>query len=100
MGCHAVIGTESRAIQKVAGYWERGEPIPWNRVNDQPDFVFFSHQPHLGSGVNCETCHGALERMGVARPVVDMDMGWCLNCHLDQPEEKVARLADCLACHD
>jgi hypothetical protein len=28
-----------------------------------------------------------------------MDMGWCLDCHVNQPEEKVARLADCLACH-
>jgi len=37
--------------------------------------------------------------MAAARPVRRMDMGWCLNCHLEQPEEKVARLADCLACH-
>jgi hypothetical protein len=28
-----------------------------------------------------------------------MDMGWCLRCHLEQPQEKVARLADCIACH-
>ncbi len=99
MGCHAVIAPESEAIQTVAGYWERGEPIPWNRVNRQPDFVYTSHQPHLGAGLNCETCHGNVAQMDVAQPVLRMDMGWCLNCHLQQPEEQVARLTDCLACH-
>lgn len=99
MGCHAVIATDKPGIQEVAGYWERREPIPWVRVNAQPDFVFFSHQPHLGAGLNCETCHGEVGNMTVARPVVKMDMGWCLDCHLKQPEAKVARLTDCLACH-
>ena len=99
MGCHAVIEVDNPAIQEVAGYWERGEPIPWVRVNAQPDFVFFSHQPHLGASLSCETCHGDVGSMTVARPAVKMDMGWCLDCHLQQPPEKVARLADCLACH-
>ncbi|HKZ83774.1 MAG TPA: cytochrome c3 family protein [Anaerolineae bacterium] len=99
MGCHSVIATDSLLIQEVSGYWERGEPIPWVRVNTQPDFVYFSHQPHLGAGFNCETCHGEVGQMEVVHPVVKMDMGWCLDCHLKQPEEKVARLADCLTCH-
>ena len=99
MGCHTVIATDSPTIQEVAGYWERGEPIPWAPVNAQPDFVFFSHQPHLSAGLNCETCHGNVSQMEAARRVVRMDMGWCLNCHLKQPEEKAARLTDCLVCH-
>ena len=99
MGCHAIIATEDKAVQALASYWERGQPIPWNRVNQQPDFVYFSHQPHLGAGINCETCHGDVGHMTVARPVVKMDMGWCLDCHLKQPEAKAARLTDCLACH-
>jgi hypothetical protein len=37
--------------------------------------------------------------MDVTRQVVKMDMGWCLNCHVNQPEEKIGRLTDCLACH-
>ncbi len=99
VGCHGVIATDRSEVQKVLGYWERQEPIPWQRVTEMPDHVFFSHQPHLLSGVSCETCHGDVGQMTVARPIRRMDMGWCLNCHLDQPEEKVARLADCLACH-
>jgi hypothetical protein len=99
MGCHAVIATDSPIVQEVASYWEREEPIPWVRVNKHPDLVYFSHQVHMGSGLSCETCHGAVGKMDTNRPVVRMDMGWCLECHLKQPEEKIARLADCLTCH-
>ncbi len=99
MGCHTVIATDSPQIKVVAGYWERQEPIPWARVNVEPDFVFFSHQPHLSAGLNCETCHGDVGRMDAAHPVVRMDMGWCLECHLKQPQEVSARLSDCLVCH-
>jgi Cytochrome c7 and related cytochrome c len=99
VGCHGVIATDRSEVQTVLGYWEREEPIPWQRVIEMPDYVFFSHQPHLLAGLSCETCHGDVGQMSVARPTVDMDMGWCLSCHLEQPEEKVARLADCMACH-
>ncbi len=99
MGCHAVIATDKPAIQELTDYWERGEPVRWVRVSPQPDFVYFSHQRHLSAALNCETCHGDVGQMEAARPVVKMDMGWCLDCHLKQPEDKAARLADCLACH-
>lgn len=99
MGCHDVIATDNPEIQQVASYYESGEPIPWVRVNLQPDFVYFNHQPHLGAGLNCETCHGDVGQMDVTRQTVKMDMGWCLDCHINQPDEKVGRLADCLACH-
>ena len=99
MGCHNTIDTDNPEIQQVASYYESGEPIPWVRINLQPDFVYFNHQPHLGAGLNCETCHGDVGQMEVTRQVEKMDMGWCLDCHIKQPEDKVARLADCLACH-
>ena len=99
MGCHNVIKSDNPEIQQVASFFERGEPIPWARVNVQPDFVYFNHQPHLGAGLNCETCHGDIGQMDVTRQFVKMDMGWCLDCHLNQSEGKVGRLADCLACH-
>ncbi|HWQ84961.1 MAG TPA: cytochrome c3 family protein [Anaerolineales bacterium] len=99
MGCHTIIATDNVAVQVLASYWERREPIPWVRVSWQPEFVYFSHQAHLRTGENCETCHGDVGRMPLTRPTVKMDMGWCLDCHLQQPEEKVVRLADCLTCH-
>ncbi len=99
VGCHRIIEPEEGEIQKVLGYWERNEPIPWVSVQLQPDHVLFSHQPHLRSGLSCAECHGEVSQMTVIQPVINMDMGWCLNCHQEQPDEKVARLTDCLACH-
>lgn len=99
MGCHNVIKTDSPEIQQVASYFEAGQPIPWVKINTQPDFIYFSHQPHLGAGLSCETCHGDVGQMDVTQQFAKMDMGWCLECHLEQPEEKVGRLADCLTCH-
>lgn len=98
MGCHKVIATDSPEIKKVAGYWERGEPIPWVRVNQLPRFVYFSHEVHVVTGgLNCERCHGDVGHMTVAQPVVNMNMGWCLSCHEQQPNAK--QLMDCVVCH-
>src|SRR4030065_476895 len=47
MGCHTIIATDNEAVQALTSFWERGEPIPWTRINNQPDFVFFSHQAQL-----------------------------------------------------
>jgi hypothetical protein len=99
-GCHQVIASERPEIQILLGYWDQGQPIPWRRVVDLDDHVFFSHFPHTRAGVSCETCHGDVARMDAAREVLHMDMGWCLDCHLEQPEAEVARLVDCLVCHE
>jgi hypothetical protein len=98
MGCHKVVATGVPVIQQVAGYWARQEPIPWVRVNQLPRFVYFSHQVHVvAAGLNCERCHGDVGHMTVARPVVKMNMGWCLGCHDQQPN--AAQLRDCVVCH-
>lgn len=98
MGCHRVIRPERPAIQELAGYWERQEPIPWVRIYRVPRFVFFNHQVHITAGaLNCERCHGDVGNMVETRAVVDMNMGWCLNCHSDQPN--AAQLRDCVVCH-
>ena len=98
MGCHDVIATDNPEIQKVAEYWKRGEPIPWVRVNQLPRFVYFSHEVHVVVGnLNCEQCHGDVGHMTVDRPVVTMNMGWCLSCHEKQPNAK--QLMDCVTCH-
>lgn len=98
MGCHSVIATQAPAIQQVAGYWQRGEPIPWPRVNQLPRFVYFSHRVHVvAAGLNCERCHGDVGQMAEAQPVARMDMGWCLGCHNRQPNKD--QLRDCIVCH-
>jgi hypothetical protein len=98
VGCHKTIKSTNPEIQKLLGYWERGEAIPWKRVYQLPRFVYFSHQAHvIAGGLNCETCHGDVGNMGVAQEVVKMNMGWCLNCHEKQPN--AAQLKDCIICH-
>ncbi len=97
MGCHRVIATSVPAIQTLAGYWERQEPIPWARVNQLPRFVFFDHHVHIAQGINCERCHGDVGNMTVDHPVVRMNMGWCLSCHEQQPN--ASQLIECAICH-
>lgn len=97
MGCHEHIATTSPEIVKLAGYWERQEPIEWLRVNQQPSFVYFNHQSHIAGGVSCGACHGDVANMTVAESVVNMNMGFCLDCHSEQ--ENADALRDCLVCH-
>lgn len=98
MGCHTIIATDRPGVQQLAGYWEREEPIPWVRVYQVPRFVFFSHQVHVtAGGLNCERCHGDVGNMVEVYRVVDMNMGWCLNCHNQQPNAD--QLKDCVVCH-
>ena len=98
MDCHATIATGSEEIQTLAGYWQRQEPILWERHLQLPRFVYFSHRVHVGvAGLNCERCHGDVSQMTEALPVVDANMGWCINCH-DQ-QENAEQLRDCIVCH-
>jgi hypothetical protein len=99
-GCHQTIKRDQDSVQAVIEYWEQGQPIPWQAVTEMADHVFFSHKPHALAGVTCETCHGPIGEMDRIRPAVVMDMGWCLECHYQQSTENVARLADCLTCHE
>jgi len=99
VGCHRTIAHDEPAVQHLFEYWDAAEPIDWQPVADMPDHVFFSHAPHLRSGLNCESCHGDVGHMERVRPVEIMDMGWCLGCHLDQRPDRVGRLTDCLTCH-
>ena len=57
-------------------------PIPWVRIHNLPDHVFFSHEQHVTVGeVECQTCHGPVEKMELAYQYAPLSMGWCINCH-------------------
>ncbi|MBN1963206.1 MAG: cytochrome c3 family protein [Anaerolineae bacterium] len=97
MGCHSVVATDSPEIKTLAGYWERQEPIPWVRINQQPSYVYFNHQAHIAASVSCGSCHGDVATMHAAEPVVNMNMGFCLDCHAEQDNKDA--LYDCAVCH-
>src|SRR3989304_8451883 len=51
MGCHSIIRTDSPLIQTLTSYWEKKEPIPWVKVYNLPDHVYFPHKRHVKAGV-------------------------------------------------
>jgi hypothetical protein len=97
MNCHKTIRngqiTGSREIAKIyraAGFdtvaqaydVAKSHPVEWVRVHNLPDHVFFSHQQHVKvGGIQCQTCHGAVEEMDVLKQHAPLSMGWCLTCH-------------------
>jgi hypothetical protein len=112
MGCHSLVSSEGRPeLDKLKAFWAdgQGEPIPWVKVHDLPDYVHFNHKPHVRAGVECSECHGQVQEMGVAQRVSSLKMGWCLDCHAqhdtidtnygDKAELRRAELKDCYTCH-
>ncbi len=57
-------------------------PIEWIRIHNLPDHVYFNHSQHVSVGkLECQTCHGPIEKMEVVRQHSPLSMGWCVNCH-------------------
>ena len=103
VGCHQNIEVTSEKgqldVDILMAHWEEGEPLRWVKTYDQPDFVYFSHRPHIAAGVNCENCHGDVSSMEVVRPAYRINMGFCLDCHNKQGSDKKERLTSCATCH-
>lgn len=85
MNCHAYIWTDSSMLAPVRESFRTGMPIPWNRVHDLPDFVYFNHSIHVKKGIGCVTCHGRVDQMPLTWKAQSLLMEWCLECHR-QPE--------------
>ena len=64
MGCHKIVAKQGNPeVDKLKGYWERKEPIPWVRVFKVPEYAQFPHKRHVLAGLPCQTCHGRIEAM-------------------------------------
>ncbi|WP_232325918.1 c-type cytochrome [Spirosoma montaniterrae] len=82
MNCHGVIKKESPEIQKIYAAIEQNRPIEWVRVHNLPDLAYFNHAQHVNVGnVQCQTCHGEIEKMEVVQQRSSLTMGWCIDCH-------------------
>jgi hypothetical protein len=98
MNCHSQIFSQSPTLAPVRDSFQTGEPIHWNRVNTLPDFVYFDHSIHVQKGVGCSTCHGPVDQMPLTWKGQSLQMGWCLDCHMDpakyvRPREEVFNMA-------
>jgi hypothetical protein len=114
MNCHSTVGLNKEWVLKMKEYWDRGEPIPWVKVHDLPDFVYYDHAAHLNAKdeqgnpklplkdaqgnaiVVCENCHGKVDQMEIVTVQNPFNMQWCLDCHR-KPEMKAS--TDCVTCH-
>ena len=96
VGCHSQVATDRPEIRKLMAFFDNKEPIPWIKVHDLPDFVYFPHKRHIAAGVECQTCHGPVETMQVIRREAPLKMGWCLECH---KQREVENGLDCWTCH-
>ena len=92
--CHRVIIPEFRPIRILHEYAEKGQGVPWERVNVVPDHVHFNHQIHIANRVDCGRCHGNVKQMDRVHKVNRMDMGFCVDCHWAEEAP-----VDCGVCH-
>ena len=108
----SVVSPEIRKIYDHLGLGDDRErdperpttPIAWTQVYSVPDFVYFDHRAHVGAGVRCQHCHGAVETMDRVQQQGDLSMGWCVSCHRSVTQNgingrKAYAPIDCSTCH-
>jgi hypothetical protein len=98
MNCHSQIWSRSEFLAPVRRSLRSGRSIPWVRVHDLPDFVYFDHGVHVQKGVGCVSCHGRVDLMNQVWQAASLQMEWCLDCHRAperhlRPRERVFDLA-------
>ncbi len=107
-----IVSDELRKLYDSLGLSDPQQPvdegaassIPWVRVHNLPDYVYFDHRAHVAAGVTCQKCHGPVESMERMRQFETLSMGWCVNCHREATAEGVNGRAvhastDCAVCH-
>lgn len=83
MTCHSQVWKDAPMLEPVRASFREDKSIPWVRVHDLPDFVYFDHSIHVNKGVGCESCHGRVDKMPLMWRQNTLNMEWCLSCHRD-----------------
>jgi hypothetical protein len=83
MNCHSVIKTTSPLLEVVRESYKTGDPVPWIKIHQTPDYVYFNHSVHVNRGVSCVECHGKVNEMTTVYHAKPHSMSWCLDCHRD-----------------
>lgn len=95
--CHQERLTESREEEKLFKFIQDKVYIPWNRIYQIPDHVYYSHAEHVGlADLECGNCHGDIGERETPpeKALVKLSMDFCMDCHRKQNAS-----LDCLACH-
>jgi hypothetical protein len=93
INCHSQIWTNAPLLQPVRQSWATGASIPWIRIHDLPDYVYFNHSIHVNKGIGCASCHGRVDKMPLMYQQNTLQMEWCLNCHRN-PTENIRPTAE------
>jgi len=93
MGCHTAVAAGKPEIQKLAKYYNDKVPVPWVRIHKLPEYVHFPHVRHVNAGVTCQTCHGQVQKMDRVFQYSSLNMGWCVNCHVNGYDPKEGQKA-------
>lgn len=81
MNCHSIIKPQSPLLAPVRESFASGQPLPWVKVHQAPDYVYFNHSVHVNRGVSCVECHGQVNHMQTVTHSKSLSMGFCLDCH-------------------
>ena len=103
-GCHQQVAKTqtSEKLKPMRDAMAANKGFVWVPVAQVPDFVRYNHRPHIAAGLNCENCHGDVSKMDIYENPQVLNMGWCLNCHMEKAgenHEKLVKLTDCTTCH-
>jgi Zn ribbon nucleic-acid-binding protein len=95
LGCHEDTAAEKDTIKKLTAFHNNKESVPWARVYQVPEFVWFSHRPHLEAGAKCDRCHGAVSEREALWREKPITMENCMNCHRETNASNA-----CNYCHE
>jgi hypothetical protein len=94
--CHDTMPAGMDALRQLRTYTASAKPIPWVRVYELPDYVYWSHATHVGAGIACTLCHGPVpEREVIALETNITTKPGCVTCHNARQV-----FTDCGDCHE
>ena len=98
MSCHSQIWLQSPFLEPVRASFRTDRSIPWVKVHDLPDYVYFNHGVHIQKGIGCVSCHGRVDQMNQVWRESSLQMEWCLDCHRNparqiRPRDRIFDLA-------
>ena len=98
MTCHSQIWNEAPMLEPVRESYRSDQAIPWVRVHDLPDFVYFNHSIHVAKGIGCASCHGRVDEMPLTYKANTLQMQWCMDCHWHpeanlRPRDQITNMA-------
>ena len=95
MGCHSSIAKDQPDIRALAALPATAQIAAKSPVYQLPDFVFFRHSAHVANGIPCAQCHGDVWTQETIKPVLQMKMKACVDCH-----QASRASVTCTVCHE